>query len=291
MNIIFQITGGIGKVIAATAVCEVIAKQFPSDNLVVISGYPEVFLGNSNVKSYRFGELTYFYETYLEGQKDYKIFVHDPYNETSHIQEKKHLIESWCKMFNLKYEQEQPRIYLTDREYSFNENKFTSDKPILVLQTNGGAENQPNKYSWARDIPAGIVMKVIEHFKEQYNIVHIRRQDQFGYEFTTPVTDGFRNLCSLLKISQKRLLMDSFAQHACAAMDLPATVLWIVNKPTVFGYKLHDNILANPFTQKPELRHSYLSKFSIGGEPLEFPYLNEAEIFDADKVIASLEKK
>ena len=39
MKIIFQIDGGIGKSIAATAVCKAIKKQYPTDKLIVITGY------------------------------------------------------------------------------------------------------------------------------------------------------------------------------------------------------------------------------------------------------------
>ena len=73
-------------------------------------------------------------------------------------------------------------------------------------------------------------------------------------------------------------------------MNLPSTVCWIANSPVVFGYDMHTNILANPFTTKPELRNSYFGKFNIAGDLLEFPYNNEDEIFDVDKIIKSLEK-
>jgi len=53
-----------------------------------------------------------------------------------------------------------PEIYLNSREVSFYQQKFVSDKPILLLQTNGGAEQQPLKYSWARDIPSYIVQSI-----------------------------------------------------------------------------------------------------------------------------------
>ena len=157
------------------------------------------------------------------------------------------------------------------------------------MQTNGGSENSGGlKYSWARDIPSKIVLDVIEEFKNEYNIVHIRREDQIAYPGVTPVTDNFRSLVTLISVSSKRLFMDSFAQHTAAALRMSSTVLWIANKPQVFGYENHQNIISNPFTKQPELRNSYLSKFNIAGEPLEFPYNSEADIFDTQKVIESL---
>ena len=136
-----------------------------------------------------------------------------------------------------------------------------------------------------------VVLNVIEHFKAKYNIVHIRRQDQLSYQDTATVTDDFRSIVTLIGISQKRLFMDSFAQHTAAATDSPSTVLWIANKPEVFGYKIHDNIVCNDFTKVPELKSSYLQKFDISGNPLEFPFNSENEVFDVDKIIASLESE
>lgn len=289
MNIIFQISGGIGKCIMATAVCTAIKKKYPESNLIVVSGYPDVFLNNKEVhRSFVFNGLSYFYDEYIDG-KEFLIFANDPYLETGHIRQDEHLLKTWCEMFGLEYNGEQPAIHLTQREAQYFQNKFASDKPIFLMQTNGGAQTE-HKYSWARDLPSAAIVKVIEHFKNDYTIVHIRREDQLGYNDTIPVTDTFRALCILLAMSSKRLLIDSFAQHAAAALELPSTVCWVSNKPEVFGYDLHDNILANEFTTKPELRNSYISKFNIVGDLIEFPYNSEDEIFDVEAVIESLSK-
>jgi len=72
---------------------------------------------------------------------------------------------------------------------------------------------------------------------------------------------------------------------------MSSTVCWITNKPEVFGYDLHDNIKSNPFTIKPELKSSYLQKFNIGGDLLEFPYNSEKEIFNVDEIINSIKKQ
>lgn len=287
MNIIFQINGGIGKVIASTAICVSIKKQYPDAKLIVVSGYPDVFLGNPNVdRAYAFGQQAYFYKEYIENQ-EVIVFGHDPYLEAKHIKQEEHLIETWCKLYGLPVTNTVGELFLTQREMDFFSKKFVSDKPILLLQTNGGAESD-QKYSWARDIPSYVVENVINEFKEQYNIVHIRRDDQLQYEGTFGVSDTFRALLVLISISEKRLLMDSFGEHAAAALNKPSTVLWVANSPNVFGYDLHTNIVANSETTKPELRNAYLGKYNISGDPVEFPYNNESEIFNVDAVIASL---
>ena len=288
MNIIFQINGGIGKVIAGTAICASIKAQYPDAKLIVVSGYPDVFLGNKNVdRTYAFGQQAYFYKEYIENQ-EVMLFAHDPYLEAKHIKQEEHLIETWCKLYGLPVTKTVGELFLTQREIDFFSKKFVSDKPIFLMQTNGGAETD-QKYSWARDIPSYVVENVIYHFKDEYNIVHIRRDDQPQYEGTFGVSDTFRALLVLIQLSDKRLLMDSFGQHAAAALDKPSTVLWICNKPNVFGYDMHTNIEANPETATPELRNSYLNKYNIGGDPLEFPYAKETDIFTVDQIIKSLQ--
>lgn len=288
-KIILSIDGGIGKCIAASAVCKAVKKQFPKSELIVISGYPEVFLANPNItESYQSGNAPYFYSKHIDG-KDVKLMLHNPYLEEAYVQEKSHLIRIWCEMFGLKYNNELPEIFLTKREIEFYQKKYESNKPIMLLQANGGFVKEM-KYSWARDLPVIVVDKIIQHFSEKYNIVHIKREDQLGYAKTMSVSANFREIAALALLSKKRLLIDSFLQHTCAALNLPSTVCWIANNPKVLGYELHHNIIANKYTKKPELKNSFLSKFSIIGEPVEFPYNSEDEIFDIDKIIASLEK-
>ena len=288
MNIIFQINGGIGKVIAGTAICASIKAQYPDSKLIVVSGYPDVFLGNKNVdRAYAFGQQAYFYQEYIENQ-EVLLFAHDPYLEAKHIKNEEHLIETWCKLYDLPVTKTVGELFLTQREVDFFSKKFVSDKPILLMQTNGGGEVD-QKYSWARDIPSYVVENVVYKFKDDYNIVHIRRDDQLQYDGTFGVSDTFRALLVLIQMSDKRLLMDSFGQHAAAALDKPSTVLWICNSPKVFGYEMHTNIEANPETAIPELRNAYLGKYNIGGDPIEFPYAKETDIFTVDQIIKSLQ--
>jgi hypothetical protein len=288
MNIIFSINGGIGKCVIATAVCRAIKKQHPEDQLIVVSGYPEVFLNNPYVdRAFAFGNMSYFYQDFIE-DKAFRVFVHDPYVETDYLKQDEHLSKTWCRMFGIEHDGTEPEIFLTERENTFFASKFSSDKPILLLQTNGGAPNQDLKYSWARDIPSVVVSDIIRAYESEYNIVHMRREDQIAYNGTTSVTDNFRALCVLISLSEKRLLMDSFGHHAAAALNKPSTVLWIANTPVVFGHEVHNNIVSNPFTKKPELRNAYLQKFDIAGNLLEFPYNNETEIFNIQQIIDSL---
>jgi hypothetical protein len=65
-------------------------------------------------------------------------------------------------------------------------------------------------------------------------------------------------------------------------------VCWIANKPNVFGYEAHNNIVSNSFTIKPELRNSFLHKFNIQGDLMEFPYKSESEVFNKEDIISAI---
>ena len=287
-NIIFQIDGGIGKSIMATAVCEAIKNQYPKDQLIVITSYPEVFLCNPHVdKCLSHNDLSYFYQDYIEGKK-VKAFLHNPYMETSHIQQECHLIKTWCDMFGVEYNGEEPKLYLTNREINFYSNQFQSDKPLMVIQTNGGGADQQIKYSWMRDIPQVVAQEVVDSFIEEYNVIHIRREDQLALNNTTPVTADFRALVVLLQLSSKRLLIDSFAQHTAKALGLDSVVCWIGNNPSVFGYENNTNIQANKETATPELKQAVFAKYNIAGNLLEFPYNDEKEIFNVQDIIEAV---
>ncbi len=288
MNIIFQIDGGLGKSIMATAMVQVIKKRYKNSNLIVVTAYPDVFLNNPQVsKIYRPEQMNGAYLKYIKDQ-DCKLFIEDPYRHTSFLTEREHLFKTWCKIYGLHYNNEQPKIYLTQPELDYFSPFYKLDKPILAIQTNGGPQGQGFQYSWTRDIPEPTVLNVIDHYKNDYAIIHIKRKDQYTYPDTMQALDGFRSIAILLQMSSKRLLIDSFSQHLAAAMNVKSTVCWVTTKPTVFGYKLHDNIQANLFTKEPQIQNSVYQPFNLAQDIHSIPYNNLNEVFDVNKIITSL---
>lgn len=272
---------------AATGVIRAIREKYPDGEIIVITAYTDVFLNNPFVdRCFGPKNYPYFYEEHVKDQ-DVIMMLQDPYLETEHILGREHLIQTWSRMNGLD-SWYAPELYITKREVDFYGQKYASDKPIFLLQTNGGAPGQESKYSWARDIPKKTAEDIIKEFKDSYNIVHIRREDQTHLEGTITIHDSFRGLVVLASMSEKRLLIDSFLQHVCASIQLPSTVCWVVNSPQVFGYPLHKNIMANPFTTPYDFKHSFFHPFDILGREEEFPYFHEGEIFNTDTIIQSL---
>lgn len=283
--VIFQVEGGLGKSIMATAVVKGFKKKYPKSNIIVTTPYPDVFLNNPDIyKVYNFGEGKHFYQRYIK-DKEVEIRIQDPYSHNNFQTNKEHLLETWFKMFELEYEDEQPEIFLTKVEKEHHGQFYKTDKPILVLHTNGGPPGTGIAYNWVRDMPEALVFQLIEHYKKDYTIVQIRREDQLMYPDALSALDGFRSLSVMLQMSQKRILIDSFAQHVSAALVLPSTVLWIGTKPEVFGYDIHKNIKANPFTKEPNLDNALYQPFSLTEPLTTIPYNDTREIFNIDSII------
>jgi hypothetical protein len=290
---IFHIEGGLGKHIAATAVAKAIKNNHPDRKLIVVCAYPQVFLNLKYVhRVYRSGNTPYFYKDYID-QKDSLIFKHEPYFTTDHIHKKMSLIENWCKLYDLEYNDEQPEVKFNPRELQKYGNMWKTNKPIFLIQSNGGMYSQESglPYRWTRDIPFNIIQSIVEKYKDDYHILQVTRPGSpvaigataVSHEMTT------HELLSILLYSDKRLLIDSSLQHAAAAFNLPSTVLWIGTSPKLFGYDVHDNIVAEiPEDQK--LPDSYFFDYDFEGQITDYPFDDET-IFDIDEIIKSLTKQ
>ena len=291
MNILFQVKGGVGKNIAATAVIKGLSKKYPKAKIIVIASSPDVFINNPHVeKTYPFHQVNGIYQKYLHNQK-HKVFVSEPYESPLHFEQNQHLIKTWFDICGLKYRNEQPEIYLMGSELEYYHKAYSSTpKPMFVLHCNGGPQEQNSLYSWTRDIPFPNIMDIIKYYQNDFNIIHIKQPWQATYENTFPAMGGIREMGALLMMAEKRLLIDSFSQHLAAAVNAPSTVCWGITKPKVFGYDIHDNIQSNPFTKEPNYEQSLIHNWDLY-EPLErMPYESLHEIFDTEKIIESLNK-
>jgi len=285
-TVVFLIQGGIGKNIAATAVAENISKNFPDRKLIVVSPYPEVFLNNPCVhRIYRSNTIQYFYEDFIKN-KDTIFFGNEVYQSNEYVVQNKHLVEAWCNMFGLKYSDENPRLFLNYPEVYENAKKFKREKPILLLQTNGGGEG--NVYNWARDLPDFLAKDLIDKLKDKYHIFHIARNDQISFEHTEKINYNLRDIFCLIQLSQKRLLIDSFVQHASAALMMPSTVCWIGTHPDKLGYNIHNNILAKD--QAKIFNHNIdgiIMEKEFAGIPHQCNY-NILEAFNTEEILSTL---
>ena len=287
-TVIFTIEGGLGKSIMATAILKVIKKEYKKANIIVITGYPDVFIGNPNVnKVLHQQQAVGLYKSYIHN-KDTKVFITDPYSTSDFITESNHLLKIWCDIYGLKYNGELPEIFLSKGEKEYFAPFYKLDKPIMAIQPNGGAVGQPLKYSWTRDLPSSVVNEVVSQFHNDYAILHIKREDQLMYENTIGALDSWRSIAIMLTLSTKRLLIDSSSMHVATALNLPSIVGWIGTNPKVFGYDLHTNIMANEPTKEVNIESNSYTKHLLYEDIATLPYNDFSEIFDTQAIIKAL---
>lgn len=296
---IFQIQGGLGKHIAATAVAQVIKRTYPDRELIVVCAWPELWASLPFVyRVFPIGNTQYFYSEYIEG-RDSLIFANEPYFTTTHINKTHRLVESWCKLYGLEYQGEGPVLKINPEQKkairNFYEPKFEG-KPFLLLHTNGGLFTNERAYCWSRDMPIEVATKVAQHFKKTHFIMQVTRPVSPKIEvdgvFIRSEQLSNTELAGLVELTDKRLLIDSSLQHAAAAFNLPSTVLWNATSSVIFGHSLHDNIQAKEKPTKP-LPGSYLFDYQFDANENEFPYEEDDlnDLYNIDQIIDSLEKQ
>ena len=290
---LFHVQGGFGKHIAATAVAKCIKNNHPSRELILTAVYTEIYQNLPFVdRVYQLGNTSYYYQTYVEDM-DSLIFANEPYFTTDHVNKKLPLIQTWSKMYGLKYKGEMPQITFNHLQKKIAKEFWTNrsnGKPILVIQTNGGLLNEQRPYLWARDMPIALAQKLVDHYEKDYHIFQITKptgEVLDGVEvINTPMSN--MELVSILLQSEKRIFIDSCMQHAAAALKMPSVVLWNGTSPKVFGWDMHTNIQARK-PAKFKLPNSVFFDFDFIGVEAEYPYVDEEEnIFDFDKIIEAV---
>ena len=292
--LVFHVEGGLGKNVASTAVVTHLKKKYNDRKIVVVASYPEVFLNNENIyRVYRFGVCPYFYDDYIH-KKDTIVLRKEPYYENNHIMRKTPLYETWFNMYDIPYDKKEINPYLPmNGMQEIWTKEWQRQKPVLLLQTNGGPldENmQPNAYAWTRDMPLAVAEIIVKAAAQKYHIIRVCRSNSYHLEGVERVDAPLNNfqLFSLVRASQKRLLIDSCLHHAAAAFKIPCTVLWVGTDPKMFGYNIHNNICAREPSGNIKRVDSYLFDYDFHGNRHEFPYYSNDVIFDSKEILNSL---
>jgi hypothetical protein len=290
--IVFEVKGGAGKNVMATAVIKALKKQYPKKKILIVTAWEDLWYNNPNVhKILKFGELKYFYEDYIL-DKDTTIMIQEVYNTEDYIYKRKNLIESWCDMYDIPYNGEQPELFFTQREINYVYNTMIAgldNQPIFLIQPFGGSYEEG--YSWARDIPVTDATKIVAHYNNLgYKTYQIKGEKQIAIEGAEGLTKPVREIAIMIMYSDKRLFIDSLGQHIAAALGIPSTVCWIVNTPKVFGYEMHDNIITDAEYVFETTDKSYLEPYDIIGKPEQNPF-NTKTMFSFDELVKSIDKE
>lgn len=294
MKIGIIIEGGIGKHILFSATLKKLKEKY--GQIILVSAYPDVFLGNINVwRNFHFLH-PYLYEDYL---KDVEVIKKEPYLDSDYRLGKKHLLETYCKLYNIEYDEKmKPDIYIfPHEEYQCLQVISQIGKPFILLQIFGGQSVIGiNKVSFARDLPVEIAQKFVDKFKQKYNnieILHVKLPNEPSLNNVIPISGvSFRNIFPFMKYCKTFVAIDSFLQHLSAAFDKRGIVLWGGTNPEKLGWKHNINLSMKDsceelFCHRPE---TYFFDQTAPGIPWQCPYEYKCMKFDVDLILENLSK-
>jgi hypothetical protein len=217
MNLLLHIQGGLGKCIMTTAVIRNWKLAYPESEIVVVSGYPEVFLHNPDVaRNFTFNHPYLWADYYSD--PDYKIYAQDVYLTQDWIQNKrKHFIEIFCDELGVDFIQQTPLLYFSSAEIDEFKNMVKVDKPLLVVQSTGGSN--AGARSWTRTPPQEEFDEYLKQFLEENYVLHLAVPETPVLQNVHQRVDNLdrRKAMGLAYFAYGLVGIDSFAMHARAA--------------------------------------------------------------------------
>lgn len=304
-NIIFISEGGLGKVIASTAVVKRLSEEFPDKKIIVVAGYPDIFQYNPRVhKVFRFDNPLYFYDDYIHPESF--ILKFEPYVDNRYVFDNEHLIEVWCKQIGIDPKGATPEIFFLDNEIEAAKiyiDKLTGSgkKKFILYQWVGGIiPKDKSKEGFfdvvsrmhRRSLPQSVAQKLANKLISRDYVVGCVQHENF------PVLQGveivnfpIRSVIALLKFSDGFIGIDSFLQHASAALQIRGLVVWGGTNPLKLGYSTNKNITrsacATPFCHRPD---SYIFDSNNVNGIWNCPYNAKCMDYDADEIIHAFEE-
>ena len=222
-GLLLHINGGLGKCIMATAVIRSYKAANPDSKIVVVSGYPEVFLHNPDVyKNFPFA-TPYLWQDYY-GKPGWRVEAQEPYLTEPWIKNhKQHLIDIWCGMLRVPNVQKTPLLYFSGPETDELISQIRVEKPLLVVQSTGGS-NAASR-SWTRNPPQQELEEWLEKRLDSNYILHLALPDTPQLKNVHQRVDNFdrRKAMCLCFYSQELVGIDSYSLHARAANSLAGT--------------------------------------------------------------------
>lgn len=291
--VVFNPEGGLGKIIASTAILKYIQKKYPEHKLIVVCPWAEVFLNNPRIhRVFKSFNTPYFYKDYILDRESI-VLKGEPYFQPKHMYQSQHLVQSWCDLFNLEYDGKiEPELYYNEVEQNeYCNNLKEMDKPILLFQTNGGPNDDEKPYCWTRDFPFEQAQVLTDELSKTFNVLQVAKKHAKRLQNAMFIDDvpNKRMFLGMLLRSHKRILIDSCLQHGAAALGLPSTVCWVGTSPKVFGYEMHTNITPN-LDKVPLDSLGVDAQFfdnDFNGPEHEFPYASK-DIFKLQDIFDSI---
>lgn len=269
-NIVFVTEGGIGKVIASTAVVKRLKEEYPEKKIIVVAGAPEIFKYNPNVEeSFKFDNPLNFYDRFIKTKNSY-IFKVEPYTNTDYVLGKKHLLDVWCSSCGVEWKEVLPEIFFLKNELSIGQSLLSDikkkNKKLILLQWIGGLIPQDQREisqidarlkMHRRALPKVVAQQIVNRLiSKGYGVGLVQHENFSTLDGAERVFYNLRAVLSLLKHCDGFIGVDSFLHHAAAGMNKKGVVIWGGTDPKKLGYKCQRNLAKvvcdTPFCHRPD---------------------------------------
>ena len=307
-NLIIVADGGIGKCICSTAVIKRIAEEFPEKRIIVMTGYPDIFMYNPNVyKVFNFSNPLYFYDDYVNDES-FVIRI-EPYTDYGYMNAELHLIDAWCKMIGIERNGAMPEMFFMDNELDagkFYVDKITQNnkKKFIMIQwiggivpadKNGGSLLDALGRMHRRSLPHKVAQKLANKLIARDYAVGVAQHENFpdieGAERLFFPNTPVRGVIALLKYAEGFIGVDSFIHHAGACFGANGVVIWGGTNPKKLGYDYQKNLVKTacktPMCHRPD---SYVFDATAIGSVWNCPHNTKCLEYDADEIILAYEE-
>lgn len=304
-KIVIQVQGGLGANIMQVAAVKQLRKENPDAIIHVKASYPDVFKNIDFVDEYFAGPPQQIIHRAYETYKDFEFLGEAlPYQDLQYRQKENHFIEAFCRKNGIgKPDNLKGEIIITDKERAntqkvvnqiLQQDPNAAGKKVVAFQWTGGIPmphqsvvNEIGRVTQARNLPKHIAQQVVDMLNNKgYTVLQI----------SLPMEDSLNNvlrlhndmnaqplpiryLFALLDMCYALISIDSFSQHAWAALNKHrGLVLWGGTSPKQLGYDTHVNITPDTTICKDlhcNRPFSFVGDFLGNGEAWECPH-NEA---------------
>ncbi len=236
---IIWIDGGLGRTIAFTG-----ALEFLKEKVKIITSFPWVFKGNPWVT-----DIYPLHTPDLFSIIKKHNFIHpEPYEMPEYFRDHKHIISCFIKELTGKEGFHLPKIYLSEDDLFDGNAAIQQFIPFTLVQPwgqSGGKKSDPTHRSFSQKTAQTIC-------DLSKNPILVKAQDQRGIDKAMQLNfQDPKEVIGVIMHADKIICCDSFLQHAAAALGKKAIVFWSSTLPSIFGYEMHKNIVAEKIEMVP----------------------------------------
>jgi hypothetical protein len=243
----YFIEGGVGKCVAFTSLIPKLVEK-AGQKIQIHTPYVDCFAHNPEILNIFNGPFNH-----PEILKSDNIFYCEPY-KSNFIFGTEHLIESYCNLFDVKYEENLvPKLYTS--VYKDRANSWLRKNNIvnyMMIQFSGGqpplgwnANNAYQSFNPGRNYPPYLAAKVIEKINQKFpnlTIIDCTLPNEPAFNGTIKCDEQYFIIHEMLKQAEGFIGIDSCLNHFSASAGTSGVVIWGNTRWTQFGYTHNTNL-------------------------------------------------